>query len=513
MRCVLVVQTHYFAEIFFFLRIDLLLTIMASITDIIHIMNKEEIRQLKLFLNRTKTQYERKDVRLFDLLRKSSLSAEEDKIVKQLYGKADRNAYYRLRNRLLEDIGKSFTLQYFNHSEHNQSLYFLALSRVFEQKGQFTVAEHYLNKSMKKAGSVQNFELLDVIYSDYIRLSKETLSINPEVYIEKRRENQLKLQQLREIDDVLAVLIYRIKRSQNFSSQNSQVLELLQNTIQDFSGSIEIRNSPKLRFQIYHSLSRILLQQRDYVSLEKYLLQTLEEFSRENLFSKHNHDTRLQMLTYLGNALIKNEKLELALEYTQQLKEAMEAYDRVLYNKYLVYYLNNSSIAYSLLDRKAEAILLLDEALKDPKATKAVPHSRVVCLLNLALIYFDSGNFKKANRELARLKLEDVFQHFDKAFQLKIHLAELIVRFELKDFDYLEYLANQIRKQFQELLDSPDYQRQNRMLCILEKMVYSHIKSNEELLREVDELLNASSSEEAADTDILNYHDWLQSKK
>ena len=331
--------------------------------------------------------------------------------------------------------------------------------------------------------------------------------------IENRRDSQLKLQLRREVGDVLAVLIDRIKRSQNFSAQNSQVLELLQNTIQDFSGSIEIRNSPKLRFQIYHSLSRILLQQRDYVSLEKYLLQTLEEFSKENLFSKHNHDTRLQMLTYLGNALIKNEKLELALEYTQQLKEAMEAYDRVLYNKYLVYYLNNSSIAYSLLDRKAEAILLLDEALKDPKATKAVPHSRVVCLLNLALIYFDSGNFKKANRELARLKLEDVFQHFDKAFQLKIHLAELIVRFELKDFDYLEYLANQIRKQFQELLDSPDYQRQNRMLCILEKMVYSHIKSNEELLREVDELLNASSSEEAADTDILNYHDWLQSKK
>ncbi|MGD1846677.1 MAG: hypothetical protein ACFB10_14915, partial [Salibacteraceae bacterium] len=264
MRCVLVVQTHYFAEIFFFLRIDLLLTIMASITDIIHIMNKEEIRQLKLFLNRTKTQHERKDVRLFDLLRKSSLSAEEDKIVKQLYGKADRNAYYRLRNRLLEDIGKSFTLQYFNHSEHNQSLYFLALSRVFEQKGQFTVAEHYLNKSMKKAGSVQNFELLDVIYSDYIRLSKETLSINPEVYIEKRRENQLKLQQLREIDDVLAVLIYRIKRSQNFSSQNSQVLEFLHNTILDFSGSIEIRISPKLRVQIYHSMSRILLHQRDY---------------------------------------------------------------------------------------------------------------------------------------------------------------------------------------------------------------------------------------------------------
>ena len=34
---------------------------------------------------------------------------------------------------------------------------------------------------MKKAGSVQNFELLDVIYSHYIRLSHDTLSTNPQL--------------------------------------------------------------------------------------------------------------------------------------------------------------------------------------------------------------------------------------------------------------------------------------------------------------------------------------------
>lgn len=486
---------------------------MASISDIIDIMSKEEIRQLKLFLNRTKTQHERKDIRLFDLLRKQGHSLEEEKIVEHLYGSTDRNAYYRLRNRLMEDIGKSFTLQYFNHSELNQALYYLALSRVFQQKGQFSVSEHYLSKAMKKADSVQNYELLDVIYSDFIRLSKETLSINPEVYIELRKSNREHLQQLREIDDVLAVLIYRIKRSQNFSSRNLQVMELLQKTIDDFSDSADIRKSPQLRFQVYHSLSRILLQQRDYESLEKYLLQTLEEFTKENLFSKHNHDTQLQMLTYLGNALIKNEKLELALEYSQQLHTAMEAYDRMLYNKYLVYYLNNSSIAYSLLDRKEEAIRLLDEALKNPQVTKAVPHSRVVCLLNLALIYFDSGNFKKANRELARLKLEDVFANLDKAFQLKIHMAELIVRFELKDFDYLEYMANQVRKQFEELLVLADYERQLNMLGILEKMVYSEIRLDAKLKTEVDALLESLSTEDAADTDILNYNDWLISKQ
>ena len=94
------------------------------------------------------------------------------------------------------------------------------------------------------------------------------------LYIQKRKDNRSKLNKVQEIDDILAALIYRIKVSQNFAKQNTEILDLLQKTVNDFAKSKDVKNSPVLRFKIYQSVSRILLQQQDYKSLEKcYFLQ------------------------------------------------------------------------------------------------------------------------------------------------------------------------------------------------------------------------------------------------
>ena len=70
------------------------------IRQIIKSLTKDEVRSLKLFLNRTNESAERKDIYLFDQLRKHSKGEEE--ICKQLYGN-NKNNYYRLKNRLKEE--------------------------------------------------------------------------------------------------------------------------------------------------------------------------------------------------------------------------------------------------------------------------------------------------------------------------------------------------------------------------------------------------------------------------
>ena len=101
----------------------------------------------------------------------------------------------------------------------------------------------------------------------------------------------------------MAALSYRIKVAQNFAKQNTEVVDLLQKTVIDFAKSKDVKNSLVLRFKIYQSVSIILLQQQDYKSLEKYSLKTFNEFTKEKLFNKNDHDTKLQMLTYLINSL------------------------------------------------------------------------------------------------------------------------------------------------------------------------------------------------------------------
>ena len=480
---------------------------MQILESIITEMTKEEVRHFKLFATRTSADKERKDILLFDLIRKNT---NEKNIHKKLYPNESKNALYRLKNRLLGDIAKSYMLLYFDAHEDNYIMYNIALSRLFKEKQKFQITNYFLRRAEKKAKGNQNFELLDVIYTEYIKLSQEDLSINPEQYIVKRQESRLLLNKLREIDDILAVLIHKIKTSQNFSFSNQPLADKLQNTIDELIKN-DIELSPQFQFKIYHSISRILLQKRNFVALEKYLLETLTTFNQKGLFNKHNHDTKLQMLTYTANALFKNDKHQYSLEYANVLKIELDNYNAFLKNKYLFYYYNILVNNYSILD-KNKAIEILLEANESEVITK-VTFNKIFMQLQLALCYFNISNYKLANKNLITLKLNDGFTTLDEALQLKILITELIIRYELNSHDYIENQIPIINQNFAHLIKLPDYQRQHTILSILELMIYSqNFKSDAHLQKQVKILLTTSDKVDPAENDLLNYNEWIKSK-
>lgn len=481
---------------------------MQILQNIIGVMNKEEIRHYKLFINRTEKN-SRKDELLFDYIRKSYPEYDEQKIQNRLYSSEDKNALYRLKNRLLEDIGKSLSLNYYDHTVLDYISGNLALARLFRQKGQHRIAFYYLNKAEKKATEKENIDWLDLIYGDFIQLSHETLDVNPEVYIKKRKDNRSKLNKVNGIDDILAALIFRIRSSQNFAKQNTEILELLQKTVNDFSKSREVKTSPVLRFKIYDSVSRILLQQQNFIALEKYLLKTYDEFTAEKLFSQNNHDTKLQMLTYLINSLFKNGKTNLSLEYAERLKIAMQEYNGMLNDKYLFYYYNSLVINYSVknIDR---AIEILHEA-KSNTVIKKLPVYNVFVYLNLSVLNFGKENFREALKYLVKPLLEDAFSNLDEAFRFKLAVFELMIRYELNDYDYLEHKTERLKKEYKTILKKPEYKRQTQMISILEKMILTeNVKRDKALLKLINTLI--AEKEMVQDSDIVNYANWLKKK-
>src|SRR5258705_12184761 len=178
---------------------------MDILNQVIKGMNKEQIRYFKLYASRF-TLDGRKDLALFDYIRKSNDKYDEDKIFKKLYDGAVKNPFYRLKNRLMLDINKSLTIQHFDDEETIHVFHLLALVRYYMTKNSVQAAHYFLRKAESKAKSIENFELLDVIYGEFISLSHEKISINPEFYISKRKENHVQINQLRAIDDILAAV-------------------------------------------------------------------------------------------------------------------------------------------------------------------------------------------------------------------------------------------------------------------------------------------------------------------
>ncbi len=475
---------------------------MIKIYDLISNLNKEEVRNLSILLNRFNPTPDRKDLALLDFIKKNKENIVEENIIQKLYkNHLDKNSFYRLKNRLLNEVNKSLLLLHYNKSEQAEVLNCIVLSKLFSEKTKYKLAYNYLTQAETKAIKHELFDLLDLIYSELIKLSQESVEFNPLEYIEKRKLNHKNLYIIQEIDDLLAALIYRIKISQNYSSHNYQFTELLNKTIHEFIDNKEVQKSPKLQFKIYHSISRILLQHRDYKSLEEYLKLSFKKFSDTGLFNKSNHDTKLQMLTYLINSLFKNSKIEESLQVTQQLHAAMKEYDNLLYNKFLFYYYNSLVINYQVSDKK-KAIEVLLEVKFNPEIQR-LPFYAIFTHLNLAVLYFDTKNFKEARKNISKLKLTDHFKNMDKVFQFKVFIFELLTIFEIQDIDLFDYQLHIIQKDYKELLEKETYAREKLVIEILNNF------ENKAYLKDAILRFNTFPS---SDSDIINYNDWLSQK-
>ena len=482
---------------------------MNTLFEVISTLSKEETRFFKLYATRTNSSENRKDLLLFDQLKKSNLF-DESKFSNKHYGEK-KNAYYRLKNRLLNDINKSLMLQHIEKEMDLSILKTILVSRVFSAKGKYNLTQAYLKKAEKQCAEAEAFELLNIVYNDIIKLSHDYSSVDVVDYIQKRKSNNERRIRLHEIDDILAALNYRLKSAQNFSGNNEPVVKLLEKTIQDFSQSSNEKPSSKFRIKIYQAASKILLQRHDFLALEEYLVHTFSEFKKDKIFNKNTHEVKLQMLTYLINCLFKNKKIKESLEKTKELEIAMLEHDKFLHDKFLFYYYNSLVINYSVLDKdKAQEILILA---KSETIIKESSYSYFFICSNLALLYFDKSKFKLAIKELSRIMLHKNFINFADSFQLKIIGAELIIRSEIGDFDYLEQRIIQTRKKYKATLKEKEGNREKLLLEILESLIYtSNIRSNKSLMTKIKSLLQSVSIDQAAELDVINYNKWLEDK-
>jgi hypothetical protein len=109
---------------------------MDILNSLVNVMSKEEVRNFKLWINSTNASNERKDVMLFNYIRKSGEAYNESYIFKKLYSNQDKNSFYRLKNRLQEDLGYNLSLLHFNKHESNNLFLLISLHNIFINRNQ-----------------------------------------------------------------------------------------------------------------------------------------------------------------------------------------------------------------------------------------------------------------------------------------------------------------------------------------------------------------------------------------
>lgn len=483
---------------------------MELLNQLIGVLNKEELRSIKLWLQSSHATKERKDVALLDYIRKSGERYNEELIFGKLYGEGDKNSFYRLKNRLLEDIGHNLSLLHFDKQQTNNLYLYLGLYNIFVARSQPAIALYYLKKAEKRATQSENIELLDIIYASFIKLSEDLSGLNPEVYIQMRKQNAEKLNRIRETDQVLAAVKYRLKLGQNFGTRDTGLLKLLDNTVKEFAADESIKNSKTFQTRVYRAVSQALIQSHNFVELERYMLQTYQRFVNEKWFDKANHETRLQMLIYIVNALFKNKKYRESLDYAETLGEEMGAYNNMLYSKYLFFYYNSLMINYAQIDIN-RGLKALDEMEQEIKGLKNA-YYEFFLLLNRANLLFFKQRYNDAIRNLVRLYVNDHYKKADSGFKLKIAVAECIMQYESGDKEITKKRVEQVRKQYSKSLLTPVFKREDFVLKLIAKMSEAEPAGQAKVIREIERFVNQPVTESVEDGEVLKYRVWLHSK-
>jgi len=424
---------------------------METLEETIAFLNRAEVKNFQIFANRSNINEERKDLQLFEILRKFKDSYSDEDILELLYpSKKDKNAYYRLRNRLCEDIQKSLFLHNIDEDQTIEVLYLLGISTLWIQKNRYKLAFYQLKKAEKKALSLEGYTLLDNIYTLMIQASREILSENPEVFIKKRKENRDNMMRLSHIEDVIEAVEYRMKIAQNLENNTINILELLNTTINEYAA--DLKNSQKLQLRLYFVVSRKLFQQKNYTELETYLTNTYQSFEKQGFLTKANHTHKLQIISWITNALFMNKKYKESLDAAQLLHNGMQEFDKMLYDKYEFFYFNALIINYSVIQPKTAISILLD--LQKKENIVKIPFHGIFVYMNLAYLYYQEGDLKSSLKYISRLNTYHGLTVADDSMKMKVALAELVLRMDLKDKSGFDYKLKSIKKDLNDYLDT-----------------------------------------------------------
>ena len=113
-------------------------------------------------------------------------------------------------------------------------------------------------------------------------------------------------------------------------------------------------------------------------------------------------------------------------------------------------------------------------------------------------------------KNLVKLYMHDGFKTLDEAFRLKIAIAELIVRYELEDFEFIEKKIAQVKKDFSSLFKDENFKKDATLLEIIQLMIKSDKPKADKFLQQKALKFSKTFEPGKAESEIIDYNEWLE---
>ncbi|MCI4667074.1 MAG: hypothetical protein MRZ79_02865 [Bacteroidia bacterium] len=488
---------------------------MDILEKIIEHLTSDEVRRFKILSNRFKADEEKKLLILFDAIRSGDFKDTELDVVTQLYGSVDskaKNSYYRLRNKLLQNLEKSLLFYHFNYKNAIEALANIQLSMLLRERGLYREAYYQLKKAEKAALDQDQFNVLEVVYDEMVKLAMN-FEVDIEAILERRRQNLKKTEILRANSEVLGTITQQLsKRNFARSKRSPSVIQTLESIRSEFEEHAHIFRSPQGQVMIMNTVIPILIQKGAYKELIEYSGKMLGQFQEEKLFNQENHSVSLRLRIYRINSLLKLLQLDSALAELEHFWEELEMYERQNFNEYAFHYYSDKIIALKLMGRLSDSSKVLDQAFSQKEILKKESNEQYL-YISLADQYFCQKNYGKAVEVLEKLIQKEYFPKIEEEIRFYVKVFRLVNLFEARRFDEVESSYKGLKKVFRTLMKDEDFGKAVRFLEILQRLNTAEKEGKKVFLKAAYKgYSEAFGSSEIGGNEIFLYELYLQSK-
>lgn len=473
-------------------------------------LSKHEVINYKLYANRHKKTINRKDIALFDEIKKNKkedISKNNIKALPTVKKAVKANTARKLQVRLLEEIGNSLVQFYFHENSETFIYNELNLHDIFYEKREWQVAFFHLERAEKKAKQIQHFKMLSVIYDKYIKLAVYYGDIIPKDYINKRKENEKFIYETQLFDDAINSIQYELQRNFGLITTQKKLTDTLQNTINNLGQKKEYKNNFNFKIKLFEAVCKLLIAKQDFKILENYTITEYKKFSSLNFYNKETHDVKLRTLCYICNSLFQNQKYKEALIYLNELSLELKSFGGFLHDKYVFFYYNSLANNYTVVNQN-KAVEILHEAEKVPAIANNEHHLSYI-YWNLAGAYFDTKSFKLSLKNILLIKSLSEFDNLNDSLKLHISIFEIVLRIELNQNDFILKLINALVKYYSEILNQKPHQKDFDFINLLKKYT-SFDKSNSTFKKHARDFIEKQYVDQ--NNNVLDYNKWLVEK-
>jgi len=493
---------------------------MRKVEDIIRSMSEKEAKNFTFFVNRMRTnQKESKIVQLFEAYYHGTYKNNEQ-IIRELFPGMSKNAFYRLRNRLLDEVQQSMLVQYSRMDDELLVYRTIMLARIAFNKDDYSTAHSLLLEAEKKALKIEAYELTMLIYKELISMSSLVGIVDSHYYIEKRREIRQKHEELSELRYLRSTVTFKLTKSIHSSKTDRDIVKSLREIKDKLTQSELVKTSTNAKYNVFYAITNILYEEKKYELLLAHLIKGFEEFESEGLFDKSNHRSKIVTISWILATYSWLLRLPESVPYLDKMKEAIQQHDGIYEDKFKPFYVSyQNAIYYHTRQLKKSAKLLnrfTEEYLQGRDIVYLSELPQIVFaghISRLAKTYFAMNDYDNALRQLAPCYIAEIHDKLPKEFRMEVAIMEVIIYFEKGDYSYALTHLRRIKRIYKKLLADPKNQIFKSFIGILNNVIkHNSFDLTKEQEKTVQEFIKIHPPYGDPFEKCISYRVWLEAK-